>query len=131
MRCSLRTAGPCSPGCRPRSEGAREVADGIAFAPPDVTLVDVGVRVDEERKDDTLGHGDLGRVREVGDSGGRDRRDPALIDQNVDGRESFEIKRPRRRNKRVAKHTRLFQRVASGAGEGKRGGHPGLAFDRA
>ena len=74
-------------------ERAREIPDRVALAPPDMALVDMGVDVDEERQHDAPRQCDFRRVAEVDGAGGRDLRDCALVDEDVDDREAVKVER--------------------------------------
>ena len=106
-----------------RGQRAGEIPDWVPLPSPDMALVEMGVHVDEQRQDDAPGHCDFRRFAEVNDARRDDLRDCALVNENVDHRETVTVERPHGPRQRAREHARLLQHIGSGGGEGERRGH--------
>jgi hypothetical protein len=74
-------------------ERAREIAGRIGRAAPDVSLVEMGVRIDEEREHDAARQRRCRRIAEHAAAGWRDFRNASLIDQNIHESETVAVER--------------------------------------
>ena len=99
-----------------RRERARKIPDGVSFPPPDMPLVEMGVHVDEERQHDAPRHCDFWRFAEVVDTSGKDFRDCALVNEDVDDGEPIIVERPDRLRQHAPKDARRLQCVAPAPG---------------
>ena len=72
-----------------------EVAGRIGRATPNVSFVEMGMSVDEQRQDDLRGESDNRRIPELARASGRDFGDPSTVDEHVDRGEAVAVNGPR------------------------------------
>ncbi len=100
-------------------ERAGEVAGRVRRAPPDVRLVEMGVRVDERRQDDPAvevdarGFADLHRARR------HDLGDAAAFDPEIDAGEAVAVDALGAKGRCAGEHARAEQSEAVYDGEGR------------
>ena len=100
-----------------------EGAGRIGRPAPDVALVEMGVRVDEERQNDPAAESEARQIRRRFAAARRDRRDASVVDDEVDPGEALAIERRGFPGKAGRQDSRVRDGVTRRFGDGEKRVH--------